>query len=120
MAKSGGESKDTGVYMGAGAIGGMIIDMFYGSMGGPGFNTSLGPKCSGLKQGDVLQIAGESVLLLASMFGKSWRLSGFMAGVLFGGLLPKIFAAMGLSRYGIFDFDPSTGTITPKGRLAKR
>lgn len=119
MAKGKGESKDVGIYMGAGVIAGVIVDMFYGSMGGPGYNTSLGAVCKGLKQGDILQITGESLLLLASLFGSSWRLTGFAAGTLFGGLLPKIFAAMGWSRYGIFNYDPSTGTITPKARLTK-
>lgn len=119
MAKGKSESKDVGVYMTAGVLGGGIFDMFYGSLGGPGYNTSLGSVCKGLKQGDIIQITAESLFLLASLFGNSWRLTAFAAGALFGGLAPKIFAAMGWSRYGIFDFDPARGTIKPKVRLTK-
>ena len=116
MAEKG--TKDIGTYMGLGVFMGFIIDMFYGSLGGPGFNSKLA-NCDALKHGDLYQIGGLTTAHLASMFGKSWRLTAFTGGSVLGNLIPKILEAFGKPRYGVFDFDPSKGTITPFKRLSK-
>ena len=109
-----GENKAIGSYMIGGILLGFVIDMFYGSAGGPGFNTKLA-NCDALKWGDLLQIGSATGVHLVSMFGNSWRLTAFTGGAVLGNLIPKILEASGQARYGVFDFDPSTGTIKAKG-----
>ena len=105
---------DTTVFLLMGGIGGIMFDMFYSSLGFEGFNTTL-QTCPRLKQGDIVQIALESMLLLGSLYTSSDKMQAFAAGALFGGLIPK-FAALYGSRYILFEFDPSTGAITPNIR----
>lgn len=107
-------SGDIGIYMGLGALMGFIIDMFYGSAGGPGFNTPL-KNCAALKSGDLVQISGAVLANMLSTFGRSWRLTAFTQGAMLGNLIPKVFEAFGISRYGVFDFDPATGAIKTRG-----
>lgn len=106
---------DTSVFILLGGTMGVVFDMFYGSTGLPGFNDSL-QSCPRLKMGDIVQIGLESLILLGSLYTNSNKLQSFAAGMLFGGLIPKVSAVNG-ARYIFFDFDPSSGTISPIARL---
>ena len=98
-----------------GLILGFVGDMFYGSLGLPGYKHPT-PQCSALMIGDLYQIGGFAGLGLAASLLQSTTASTFAWGGMIGTLVPKMLAANGISRYGLFDFDPSSGVITPKFR----
>ncbi|NOJ30297.1 MAG: hypothetical protein DA328_09045 [Nitrososphaeraceae archaeon] len=111
-----GKDSDTGIYLAAGLTGGLIGDMGYYAIGGPGTNRQ-NPSCPALTDGDLLQLGLTGMVVLISVFSKNWHLVSFATGGLVGNFVPKILAAKGLPRYGVFDLDKNTGSITPIRRF---
>jgi hypothetical protein len=93
-----------------GTIIGFVGDMFYSSLGLYGWSQK-SAGCKALTIGDGIQLAGFGSLGFFGIMMKSWTMTAFCYGGLIGSLVPKMLAANNMPRYGIFNFDPKTGSI---------
>lgn len=98
----------------AGYAGGFGLDMFYGSMGLPGYDQKIG-NCAAFSVGDGLQLAGLVGLTFLSFVTRNWTFAAFAFGATAGSITPKLLAAFNMPRYGLFDLDPKSGSLNPLG-----
>lgn len=99
---------------------GFISDAMWYSLGLPGTKSAI-KGCDMLKEGDVLQLLLAGGLTLLGFMMNIKILPPIMFGTTFGMLIPKIVTPyLGLPRYILFDYDPTTGSINPRGRLPQQ
>ncbi len=113
-----GAKGSTFIPMLAGFAGGFGMDMFYGSMGLPGYDQRMN-NCAAFSVGDGLQLIGLTALTFLSFITRSWTFAAFAFGATAGSMTPKLLAAFNMPRYGLFDLDPKSGTLSPLGGGAR-
>ena len=109
-----GAKGSTYIPMIAGFAGGFATDMFYGTMGLPGYDQKIG-NCAAFSVGDGLQLIGLVGLTFLSFVTRNWTFAAFSFGATAGSITPKLLAAFNMPRYGLFNLDPKSGAISPLG-----
>lgn len=100
-----------------GTVFGMVADAFWYSLGLPGTKTPI-TNCSILTDADVIQLMMTGGLTLAGFLMNIKTLPSLTFGIMAGMLIPKVIMPyFHLPRYGLFDYNPETGSITKAAAL---
>lgn len=103
--------------IGVGTLVGIVSDFMWQSLGLPGRTNAI-QGCPALNEGDVTQFAAAAFLTVIGFMTGSKSLPAFTFGIATGLLIPKVFMPyLKLPRYVFFDYNSTTGAISPRGRL---